>query len=143
MNDLNRDRALSTADLAARGGPPAEVKTGPGPVARREYEEEPSRQAVESQEPAAETSPLFSSEESQRFRSEWDAIQIGFVDEPRKSVEKADGLVASVIHRLAEIYAQERGKLEAQWDRGDDVSTEDLRLALRRYRSFFGRLLSV
>ncbi|HEY3122621.1 MAG TPA: hypothetical protein VGK70_00990, partial [Thermoanaerobaculia bacterium] len=81
--------------------------------------------------------------ESQRFRSEWDAIQIGFVDEPRKSVEKADGLVASVIHRLAEVYAEERSRLESQWDRGDDVSTEDLRIALRRYRSFFDRLLSV
>ncbi len=143
MNDLNRDRGLTTADLAARGGPPAEVNAGPGPVARREYEEEPPRQAAGSRGPAAETSPLFASEESERFRSEWDAIQIGFVDEPRKSVEKADGLVASVIQRLAEIYAEERGKLEAQWDRGDDVSTEDLRIALQRYRSFFGRLLSV
>jgi hypothetical protein len=143
MNDLNRDRALTTADLAARSGPPAAASAGPGPVAWREYEEEPDRRVAEPSGPGAETSPLFSPEESQRFRAEWDAIQIGFVDEPRKSVEKADGLVATVIHRLAEIYAEERGELEAQWDRGDDVSTEDLRIALQRYRSFFGRLLAV
>jgi len=145
MNEVGKDRALTTADLAARGGPPAEVKPGPGPVsaARREYEEAPRPQAAPSGEPAEQTSPLFSPQESQRFRSEWDAIQIGFVDEPRKSVEKADGLVASVIHRLAEVYAEERSRLESQWDRGDDVSTEDLRIALRRYRSFFDRLLSV
>jgi hypothetical protein len=120
------------------------VKPGPGPVpAAPEYEEEPRPQAAPAGEPAEQTSPLFSPEESQRFRSEWDAIQIGFVDEPRKSVEKADGLVANVIHRLAEVYAEERSRLESQWDRGDDVSTEDLRIALRRYRSFFDRLLSV
>jgi CHAD domain-containing protein len=58
-------------------------------------------------------------------------------------VEKGDGLVANVIQRLAEVFAEERSKLEAQWGRGEDVSTEDLRVALRRYRSFFDRLLSV
>jgi hypothetical protein len=91
-------------------------------------------------EPAA---PLFSLEEAKDFRARWDAIQVGFVDEPRRVVEKADSLVAVAMKRLAEMFATEREKLEGQWDRGDDVSTEDLRLALRRYRSFFGRLLSV
>ncbi|MCU1338336.1 MAG: hypothetical protein JWO19_3917 [Bryobacterales bacterium] len=65
------------------------------------------------------------------------------MDEPRHAVEKADELVASVIKRLAEVFAEERGKLEAAWGKGNDVSTEDLRQALRRYRSFFDRLLSV
>jgi hypothetical protein len=64
------------------------------------------------------------------------------VDEPRKAVEEADKLVASVMKRLAEGFANERSKLEKQWDRGDNVSTEDLRVALQRYRSFFDRLLS-
>ena len=68
---------------------------------------------------------------------------MGFVDEPRQAVQQADSLVAGAMKRLAEMFAAERAKLEGQWDRGDDVSTEDLRLALRRYRSFFGRLLSV
>ena len=71
------------------------------------------------------------------------AIQVGFVDEPRRAVEQADSLVAGTMKRLAEIFADERNNLESQWDKGEDVSTEDLRLALRRYRSFFSRLLSV
>jgi hypothetical protein len=86
---------------------------------------------------------LFSPEEATDFRSRWEAIQASFVDEPRQAVEQADTLVAVAIKRLAEMFAAERTKLEGQWDRGDNVSTEDLRLALRRYRSFFGRLLSV
>jgi hypothetical protein len=87
--------------------------------------------------------PLFSPEEAKDFRARWDAIQVSFVDGPRQMVEHADGLVAVAMKRLAEMFAAEREKLEGQWDRGDNVSTEDLRLALRRYRSFFGRLLSV
>lgn len=87
---------------------------------------------------------LFAEDETQRFRSKWTDIQAEFVDEPKKSVEKADHLVAETIKRLAEIFAEERNKLEHEWSRGEDrVSTEDLRVALRRYRSFFDRLLSV
>jgi hypothetical protein len=70
-------------------------------------------------------------------------VQSAFVDEPRKAVEDADHLVAAAMKRLAEMFAEERQKLEHQWDRGDNVSTEDLRIVLRRYRSFFSRLLSV
>jgi hypothetical protein len=90
-----------------------------------------------------ETGPLFSGGEANELRSRWDAIQVGFVDEPRHAVELADNLVAGTMKRLAEIFADERSKLEGQWDQGENVSTEDLRLALRRYRSFFSRLLSV
>ena len=77
------------------------------------------------------------------LRTRWTDIQAGFVDEPRRAVEQADGLVAEAIKRLAETFANERNQLEGQWDRGGDVSTEDLRQALQRYRSFFSRLLSV
>jgi hypothetical protein len=91
----------------------------------------------------ARTAPLLSQSETADFRSRWDALQVSFVDEPRTAVEQADNLVANAMKRLAEVFADERARLEKQWDRGDDVSTEDLRLALRRYRSFFGRLLSV
>ena len=86
---------------------------------------------------------LFPDKEANDYRSRWTEIQTGFVDEPRHSVEQADALVAEVIKRLADSFAEERSKLEGQWGRGNDVSTEDLRLALRRYRSFFDRLLSV
>jgi hypothetical protein len=113
---------LSTADLAQSVNRAAGV-----PQARRE-------------EPNA---PLFAANDTQEFRSRWEKIQIGFVDEPRKAVEQADELVASTIKRLAEMFAGERQKLEAEWDKNDNVSTEDLRVALRRYRSFFDRLLSV
>ncbi len=87
--------------------------------------------------------PLFLQEEADNFRNRWRQIQANFVDEPRQSVEQADELVATTIKRLAEIFAGERSRMEQDWQRGQDVSTEDLRQALRRYRSFFDRLLSV
>jgi len=87
--------------------------------------------------------PLFPSGEAEGFRTRWTEVQTGFVDEPRSAVEQADGLVAEMMKRLAQVFADERGKLEEQWSRGDDISTEDLRQALRRYRSFMDRLLSV
>jgi len=89
------------------------------------------------------TTTLFPEKEAKDFHSRWTDIQTGFVDEPRRAVEQADALVAEVIKRLANSFAEERSKLEGQWGRGDDVSTEDLRVALRRYRSFFDRLLNV
>ena len=85
---------------------------------------------------------LFPDNELTDFRARWDKAQIGFVDEPRAAVEQADSLVATVVKRIAEQFAAERAELEHQWDRGDNVSTEDLRQALRRYRSFFDRLLA-
>ena len=89
------------------------------------------------------SAPLFVSNEAQEFRSRWEKIQITFVDEPRKSVEQADDLVSTVIKRLEEVFADERTKLEREWDKNEKASTEDLRVALRRYRSFFDRLLAV
>ena len=90
-----------------------------------------------------ESGPLFSQEEAGNLRTKWDPIQVGFVDEPRRAAEEADSLVAMAMKRLTEQFAEERSRLEGQWDRGGDVSTEELRIALRRYRSFFGRLLAV
>jgi len=77
------------------------------------------------------------------FRTRWHDIQTSFVDEPKPSVEKADQLVASVIQQIAKVFADERAKLETDWRKGDGVSTEDLRQALRRYRTFFDRLLAM
>jgi len=87
--------------------------------------------------------PLFVQDEAQDMRSRWERVQTGFVDDPRRSVQEADQLVASTIKRLAEVFAKERENLEHMWGTADNVSTEDLRMALRRYRSFFNRLLSV
>ncbi len=88
-------------------------------------------------------SPLFAEDASRTLGQRWDTIQAGFVDEPRHAVEEADTLVAETMKQLAETFARERSTLEQQWARGDNVSTEDLRVALRRYRSFFRRLLAV
>jgi hypothetical protein len=87
--------------------------------------------------------PMFAVAEAAGYRTQWDAVQTGFVDEPRKAVQEADALVSLVIKRLSETFGDERASLERQWGKGDEISTEDLRVALRRYRSFFERLLSL
>ena len=99
--------------------------------------------AVDRAATPSESVPLFSESETGEFRSQWIKIQTCFVDEPRGTVKDADKLVAAVMQRLAEGFANERSGLEKQWDRGGAVSTEDLRVALQRYRSFFDRLLKL
>jgi hypothetical protein len=86
--------------------------------------------------------PLLPAEQLSEFERQWQQVQAGFVDEPRRAVEEADGLVADLSEKLAASFSESRSRLETQWDRGDDASTEELRLALMRYRSFFKRLLS-
>lgn len=86
---------------------------------------------------------LFEDEELHGYRTRWEAIQAGFVDEPRAAVEQADALVSQIMNRLTDVFTRERSTLEGQWSKGDDASTEDLRVALTRYRSFFHRLLSM
>jgi hypothetical protein len=124
----NRQEGLSTADLAGRS-------------------QDQDRDGVPGAAPAAPAeegaAPLFAAGDAERYRARWSEIQTGFVDDPRQAVEQADGLVAEVIQRLAEGFADERSKLEQQWSRGEGVDTEGLRVGLRRYRSFFDRLLSV
>lgn len=98
--------------------------------------------AVNSAPPDTPAATLFSDSDVGDLRSRWSDVQAGFVDEPRRSVEQADQLVATVMQRIAEGFASERASLERQWDSGDNVSTEDLRVALQRYRAFLGRLLN-
>jgi hypothetical protein len=90
-----------------------------------------------------EAMPLFERDRIEEFHSRWSDIQADFVDEPRSAVERADNLVAEVMKSVADTFATEQSRLEEQWKRGDEVSTEDLRVALQRYRSFFNRLLSL
>ncbi len=140
IKEQNTDAGLSTATLAGVGAG-SEVRAATAPsfgVGGASSAGAATAPAI-----AEQAAPLFLSEEANNLRAQWDAIQVSFVDEPRQAVQQADGLVAAAMKRLTEMFAAERAKLEGQWDRGDDVSTEDLRLALRRYRSFFGRLLSV
>ena len=142
---------LTTADLA-QGKRPAVSEDRPRPVFAGRPAGEIAQSNVQnisnevrrsSDRAAADTTPLFPANELEELRNRWSAVQTAFVDEPRTAVEQADGLVAAAMKRLAEVFAEERSKLEEQWDRGDNVSTEDLRIALQRYRSFFQRLLAI
>lgn len=101
----------------------------------------PARTDVETA--AEQPISLFADADVTDYRARWSSIQTAFVDEPRKAVEDADNLVKSVLSKLSESFTQERQSLANQWGRGDNVSTEELRITLRRYRSFFDRLLSV
>ncbi|MCZ2524958.1 hypothetical protein [Streptomyces sp. HB2AG] len=107
---------------------------GPGPAGTAE---EPSGAAGG----AGEDRPLLGDEEGEGFRSRWQEIQSRFVDDPREAVRSADALVAEVVQELAATFSGHRQGLEDQWNRGEQVATEDLRIALQRYRSFFNRLL--
>lgn len=147
MNEQPEER-LTTSDMAAAAQPrSAEQGTRSEHVEGEERRvESPAAgptAAGQAQQASALAAPLFSPDEAQGLRTRWDSVQTAFVDEPRRAVEQADELVAQAMKRLAEIFADERTNLESQWGRGDNVSTEDLRVALQRYRSFFDRLLSV
>jgi hypothetical protein len=86
---------------------------------------------------------LFVVDDLSGLKARWTEVQAAFVDDPRECVQKADGLVSDVVDKLTAGFAQARSRLEEQWDRGEEVSTEDLRIALKRYREFFERLLAV
>jgi hypothetical protein len=122
MND--QEDELTTADLA-----------GADPVRSRAVLDEPRRDAEAA-------GPLLPADEAGHFDDQWRSVQASFVDRPHEAVEQADRLVAELMQRLATEFNETRADLERQWERSDDVSTEDLRVAMTRYRSFFDRLLA-
>jgi hypothetical protein len=145
MKELLSDEKLTTADLVnqprpAMDQPEAATSSPTDRVAPDRVADTRNPATVTNQ--AAQPNPLFPQDELQGFRSRWDKVQTSFVDEPRAAVEQADSLVANVVKRIAEQFATEREQLEKQWDRGENVNTEDLRQALKRYRAFFDRLLA-
>ncbi len=146
-NPVKKEREdITTADIAQRNQSERATQAEAGrpqlvPSERKAPQPAAGSQGIARSETQA--TPLLPDNELQDLRKNWDRIQTAFVDEPRKAVEQADSLVASTMKRLAEVFAQERSKLEGQWGRGDNVSTEDLRVALQRYRSFFHRLLTI
>jgi hypothetical protein len=133
--DAASEERPTTADIAS--GTETEVRADDVETNDVEKEREGVEDAGE-----AQREPLLADAATSEVRSRWEQIQGSFVDEPRRAVEEADSLVAELMQRLADSFAEERKGLEGQWDRGDEVSTEDLRIALQRYRSFFDRLLS-
>ena len=139
-------KKLSTSDMA-RAKISATEKDLDSPNPRHDIEEH----AIPANAPTAaphasgedQFTPLLSPDRENDYRSRWKSIQTEFVDEPRRAVEQADELVAQIMQNLAQGFSEQRSRLESEWDHSEQASTEDLRLALRRYRSFFDRLLSM
>ena len=121
MNGEPREPNLTTADLAASA----------------------NRKQPASSKEETKLAPLFTDDAAKTFRSQWDVVQRGFVDDPQEAVRAGDELVAQVIKSLAESFSEQRSSLEGEANQADRSSTENLRLALRRYRSFFERLLAI
>ncbi|MFJ1765652.1 hypothetical protein ACIOD2_35370 [Amycolatopsis sp. NPDC088138] len=145
------DHALSTADLASASSRPAHgtddtdtaVDTDTDTAVDTETDTVDTGAAPRSARPSNDTDdeqPLIDEEKVTGFRDRWQGVQTGFVDDPQKAVREADELVAGVISALATTFAEHKSELEGQWQHGEPA-TEDLRLALRRYRSFFDQLL--
>lgn len=136
--------AQSSGDVGDATSAPAPPGSGEGRlrtsdlVQRGDQDSATSEAAADSQGDDAGP-PLVSDADS--YLSRWQAVQAAFVDEPKRAVQDADSLVAEVMQRLAESFATERDRLEQQWSGGQEAGTEELRLALQRYRSFFNRLL--
>jgi hypothetical protein len=134
--ELDRDRLQQQDDRTIEGVPPdrepAEAAVG----------EPAATMAPDAGADTATAGPLLAADDAEGFRARWTDVQTGFVDAPRQAVERADELVAEVMQHLARTFADERGRLEGHWDRGDEVSTDELRTAFQRYRSFFERLLA-
>lgn len=159
---VRTDTSTAGVESAGFGSDPSTVRTDP-PTAGTESSAVPTDQSTLGTDPstagahrsttgadpsitqlesAAEES-LFAHDEVSGLRARWDDVQAGFVDDPRECVQKADGLVSDVVDQLTTSFSQARSRLEEQWARGEEASTEDLRLALKRYREFFQRLLAV
>jgi hypothetical protein len=120
---------------------PSSVRPQPASI-----DTESSPEPADSNRPNVESSskkPLFAEELLTSLRARWGEVQAAFVDDPKACVEKADELVADVVGQLVTGFADARSHLERQWGRGEEASTEDLRVALKRYREFFDRLLKV
>jgi hypothetical protein len=139
-SEMAQDRALTTEQIAAAGRADSRADS----TERGNQGQYPSadRPATDLRVGGEAPAQLLEGDEMQSMRAQWKDIQAEFVDEPRKAVQDADALVADLMQRLAQMFAGERDQLESRWAGGDEVSTEDLRDGLRRYRSFFERLLA-
>ncbi|WP_405982564.1 hypothetical protein [Streptomyces sp. NBC_00158] len=153
-NTAGERTPLTTEDLARPGGAgglgppvyPGEASgdaAGTTPVGAEDgaLAEGPDGSAVPAEPDTGDGQPLLAAGDAERYRTQWAEIQGRFVDDPKDAVTSADGLVAEVMQDLAGTFAEHKQDLEGQWRRGDRVPTEELRMALQHYRSFFNRLL--
>ncbi|MFV0131463.1 hypothetical protein ACLGI4_27760 [Streptomyces sp. HMX112] len=128
-------RADTTSEDAAPGAPDTGETTSGTPAAG-------ATASGDTGPGEGEAPQLLKTEDAESFRTRWQDIQNQFVDDPREAVHSADALVADVMQRLASTFADHKRELEGQWNQGEEANTEDLRMALRQYRSFFNRLLT-
>jgi hypothetical protein len=141
--DAQRENESRRADRAdnERASADMRAETSRAPVAEKEPVE---RRAMDtSAQESDRAHALFDTSDSQQFRQRWSDIQAGFVDQPRSAVERADELVGEVMQRLTQGFTEERRSLEQHLKGDGDADTEELRLAFRRFRSFFDRLLTL
>jgi hypothetical protein len=142
--DQRNVEGVNTADQPAEGGPYVE-----GPVSQQRTEDQEQPENLQTVNRTSDSDnqddlvALFEQDATEKFRTRWLAIQSKFVDDPSESVKQADQLVNDVIQKISRSFADRRGSLERQWNGGEQASTEDLRLALKQYRSFFDRLLTL
>jgi len=148
MNDQNFDEQANLSDIVEQtelgANPSVEISDyfeDPVPVAATPAPDETIIHETAAATDAGSTAALFNIEESELFRTRWNEIQGRFVDEPRSAVQQADALVSEVIEKITQMFANEHGSLERQWNQGNEVSTEEFRQALQHYRSFFNRLI--
>ncbi|MET9800590.1 hypothetical protein [Streptomyces sp. NPDC006368] len=141
--DTTEPPAAEPAD--AEPGPtepgPTEPESEPEPASESPSESGPDEPSASARQ-EDEAPQLLNSADAAHFRERWQDIQNQFVDDPREAVHTADALVADLMRQLASNFAEHKQDLEGQWNRGEEANTEDLRMALRKYRSFFNRLLS-
>jgi hypothetical protein len=137
MNGEPPERNLTTADLAASANRP------PTSSSDRTVMEVNTDGVAQTRKEETRLAPLFNEDAATDFRSRWDVVQRSFVDDPQEAVRAGDELVAQVIKSLAETFSNQRSALEGELNQKDQSSTENLRLALRQYRSFFERLLAM
>jgi hypothetical protein len=135
MKNFDRDRLLRPEDRTPR---PEDRSLRPEDAGAEPIPFE-TRNKAQAEAPQS----LMDKHQIEELRGRWSTIQEGFIDEPRGAVKEADALVDAAIKQISTAFTDQRAQLEQQWSRGDQISTEDLRLAFQRYRAFFSRLLSI
>lgn len=139
------DPSTASAETSLPSSAPEDPSAGGSPTngAAAVPAEEVSAEHLSTERESSPEELLFADDELADMRTRWAAVQAGFVDDPKECVHKADGLVSDLVEQLTSGFAGARSRLEEQWARGEEASTEDLRVALMHYREFFERLLAV
>lgn len=146
-NTAQREWSTGSAETVTSQPAPSVAPYAPSGAPTQSATDNQPAMAPPGDAPAVAETPtgraLFADDELAGMRARWDSVQAGFVDDPKDCVHKADGLVSDLVDRLTNGFSEARSRLEENWARGEEASTEDLRVALKQYRDFFERLLAV